>query len=299
MVYLLAGENTYEIEQHLKKIVDQFDEEVEKFDGSELTIDMLPDLFLGQTLFATKRLIIIKNASKNRQVWGVLSEWLTKVGETIVILVEENLDKRTKTYKWLQKNAEVSESRNLNPREAVEWVLRQGNIILKDVTLAKGVAEFLVQYVGVDQWQLLSELEKLRLSGREPSESLIRELIEPTPQATSFELLDAAFAHNHVLLEQHLSVVSRSEDPHMFFGLLSSQIYALALLQSADGRRQNEIAQVAGIHPYVLQKISPLAEQTSREQLSRLINKLANLDTNLKSQAVDPWIQIRSFLLQI
>lgn len=293
MIHLLSGENTYEIEQHLKQIIVQFQGEVEKYDGSELTLEMLPDLFMGQMLFVTERLIVLKNASENKTVWSVLSDWLEKAGGTDVVLVEGKIDKRTKTYKWLQKNADVFESRSLQPSEAEQWLSKQ------QPSLGRDVARFLVGYVGVDQWQLSNELEKLRLSGRELTEELVRELVEPTPQATSFELLDAAFARNHSLMDQRLPVIAHSEDPYKFFGLLSSQIYALALVQAADGRSSNDIAKVSGVHPYVLQKVSTLARQTSRTQLMALVDRLASLDTNLKSRSVDPWVQIRSFLLQI
>ena len=157
----------------------------------------------------------------------------------------------------------------------------------------------MVEYVGADQWRLQNELQKIKLSGREPSIELVRELVEPTPQATSFELLDAAFARNRRLIEDRLAVVSRSENAQMFFGLLSSQVYALALMQGADGRRPDEIAKSTGVHPYVLQKITALARQTNLEQLRDIVGKLADLDENLKSRSVDPWVQIRSLLLNI
>ncbi len=293
MIHLLLGENTYATEQRLKQIVAQFGGEVEKLDGSELTIEIMPDLFMGQTLFAQERLIVIKKVSENKAIWSLLGEWLDRVGDTIVVLIEEKLDKRTKTYKWLQKKAQIYESCIMQPSEAEQWLVKQ------EPSLNRSIAKFLVSYIGVDQWRLSNDLEKLRLSGRELSEELVRELIEPTPQATSFELLDAAFSRNHALMEHYLSVISHTEEPNKFFGLISSQIYALALIQASDGRSHNEISKMSAVHPYVLQKLTPLARQTTAGQLSALINKLADLDVNLKSRSVEPWVQIRSFLLQI
>ena len=291
MIHLLSGENSYEILQRLDRVAAGFSGEVERFDGSELSIDMLPDLFMGQTLFATERLIVLRNTSENKSVWSVLSEWLERAGDTDVVLVEAKPDKRSRTYKWLQKNAKIEESKPLLHHEAINWLVQQ--------SLPREVAQFLVEYVGADQWRLQNELQKIKLSGREPSIELVRELVEPTPQATSFELLDAAFARNRRLIEDRLAVVSRSENAQMFFGLLSSQVYALALMQASDGRRPDEIAKSTGVHPYVLQKITALARQTNLEQLRDIVGKLADLDENLKSRSVDPWVQIRSLLLNI
>ena len=92
MINLFSGENSYEIQQRLDRVAAGFSGEVERFDGSELSIDMLPDLFMGQTLFATERLIVLRNTSENKSVWNVLSEWLERAGDTDVVLVEAKPD---------------------------------------------------------------------------------------------------------------------------------------------------------------------------------------------------------------
>jgi len=103
MVYLLTGENTFEIERQLKKLVAGYDGDVERIDGEELSIDRLPDLLSGITLFSSQRLVVIKSASGNKSLWATLSEWLEKGVDNDLVLVETHPDKRTKTYKWLEK----------------------------------------------------------------------------------------------------------------------------------------------------------------------------------------------------
>lgn len=297
MIYLLSGENTYETERQLQEFVTKFDGEVERYDGSELTLEMLPDLFMGVTLFASSRLIIIKNVSSQKSIWNALDEWLEKADGTDVVLVEPKPDKRTKTYKWLQKHAEVSESRELQPYEAEQWLMKTASV--QGLLLQQDLARFWVEYIGTDQWRLQNELEKVRLSKREPNQALLRELAEPTPQATSFEVLEAAFAGRRDQLEQLLTVVARSEDPFMFLGLLSSQVYAIALMQTDIHARPDEVAKTVGIHPFVLKKVTPLARTLDQAQLQRLVRQLADLDTHLKSRAVEPWEQIRSVLVAL
>lgn len=289
VITLLTGDNTYETEQQLKALISDFSGEVEKFDGVELTLEMLPDLFMGVTLFATERLVVIKNASQNKTVWSDLSDWLEKAGDTDVVLIEPKADKRTKTYKWLQKNAKIVENKDLQPFEAEQWVV-------KKYDASREFARFFVDYVGVDQWRLETEFEKIRLSGKEPSESLVRELVEPTPQATSFELLDAAFQGRYELLDQRLAVVAKNEDPYMFFGLLASQVYALAFAKLGEGKNPDVIAKAGGIHPFVLRKLQPIAKRLSIKELEYLVDKLASLDASLKSRPVEPWVQISLFL---
>lgn len=296
MIYLFSGENTYEIEQRVKKLVADFAGEVEKVDGSELELNQLPDLLAGVTLFSSSRLVCIKNASQNKPIWVALGEWFEKGVANDIILVETSVDKRTKTYKWLQKNAETFESKQLQPYEAVQWVMQQP---LQGLSLNRGVAEFFVNYVGTDQWRLSSELEKLQLSGEAVTKELVERLVEPTPQATSFELLDAAFRGDMKELERIFSIVSRDEDPYMFFGLIAGQVYAIALMSTAKGKRSDEVAKETGVHPFVLKKVSGLAGSMSNNQVKDLVARLAELDANMKSRAVEPWTQMHSFLTSL
>jgi DNA polymerase-3 subunit delta len=294
MMHLLTGENTFETERRLKELIAGYDGDVERFDGEGLSVEQLPDLFSGATLFSSKRLVIIKNASQNKSLWSLLADWLEKGIDNDVIFVEEHPDKRTKTYKWLEKNSEVFASKELQPFEAVRW-LQQG-AEKKHVNISRSDCEFFVDYVGTDQWRLESELEKLALSGSKISEDTIRALVEPTPQATSFELLDAAFRGETAEMERLFQVVSREDDPYMFFGLLSGQIYALALVATGKGMRSDDIAKATGVHPFVLRKISGLAGRMSADSLQQLTSRLAELDANMKSRSIEPWTQVYSFL---
>ena len=110
MITLLVGDNSFEIRRALDHIIESFDGQVEKVDGSTLEVKQLPDLLMGATLFAEKRLVVIKDLSENTGLWTTLVDWLPRLSEdTHLVLVEEKPDKRTKTFKELQKIAKVKE----------------------------------------------------------------------------------------------------------------------------------------------------------------------------------------------
>jgi len=105
MITLLSGDNTFEIEQELVAIVRDFDGIAERIDGAELELRQLPDLMMGGTLFADKRLIVIKNLSENKAVWPYFGDWIARISDDIsIVLVESRPDKRTTTYKELKKS---------------------------------------------------------------------------------------------------------------------------------------------------------------------------------------------------
>lgn len=297
MVYVFCGENSYEIQQRINELADGFDGEVEKIDGSELTLEQLPDLLTGVTLFSSARLIVIKGASQNKPIWTALGEWFERGIDTNVILVETSLDKRLKTYKWLEKHAKMTMCKELRAPEAEQWVKQAA--AQRSVSMPASLIRFFVDYVGTDQWRLESELNKLQLSGEVPTEAVIKAIVEPTPQATAFELLDAAFRGQQAVFDELFSAVSRREEPHLFFGLLAGQVYAIAAVHFAKGKSTEVVAKDNSLHPFVTQKVAPLARKLTAADIKDMTSRLAGLDANLKSRSVEPWTQIRSFLTSL
>ena len=299
MIRLYHGDNDYALTQTLWRMRDEFVEaqgehSVATVQGDSLSLAGLPQLLQGASLFATSKLTIIHGASANKPVWDELGDFLEGLGELDLILVESKPDKRTRTFKWLQKNAEVREFRTLDEREVASWLRTHARTY--GIELHHDEANFLVSYVGVDQWRLHHDVEKLALAGKPISRQLIEELIDPNPQATAFELLDAVIAGRHDQAMAKLSVVRRSEDPYKFIGLLVSQLYALAVCKTADGKTSQAIASEAGLHPYVVQKTMPLARRLTTRELQAMVEHIARADELIKTSGGEPWTLIETTL---
>ncbi len=297
MIHLYYGDNDYALTQTLWRMRDEFVEahgehSVAVTQGDSLSLVELPQLLQGASLFATSKLTIIHDASANKPVWDELGDFLDGAGEIDLVLVEAKPDKRTRTYKWLQKNAEVREFRMLDEREVASWLRTHARTY--GIELHHDEANFLVSYVGTDQWRLHHDVEKLALAGKPISRQLIEELVDPNPQATAFELLDAVVGGRRDQAMAKLAVVRRSEDPYKFIGLLVSQLYALAVCKTAEGKSSQAIASEAGIHPYVAQKTLPLARNLTRRELQNMIEHVARADELIKTTGAEPWSHVET-----
>lgn len=303
MVLLLTGDNTFAIRDaafgQVKKARTKLGvDAVSVVDATDLNVADLPQLLLGASLFATERLVVIRDAASNKQVWEKFEEILPTVDEqTTVILVAPVVDKRTRTYKWLQKNAEVREAKTLSENDLIKWL--QAETKQNGGELELNVARFLVDYVGTDQWRLKQEIEKLVLADKPINQDLIRELIEPNPTASVFELLDAVFAGRTGEVNKLLELIKGSEDPYRFFGLLANQIHALLLVAAAGSRPPETVAKDAGVHPFVVRKLQPLARRLDTRQRQQAIETMASLDRQMKSTGADPWTLIRAALTTV
>src|SRR5680860_9144 len=166
MITLLAGENSFDIQRALNAIINDFEDidgHVEKIEGTELRVSQLPDILMGVSLFSQKRLVIVRNLSENKDVWPVLGDWIPKMSDDIhLVLIESKPDKRTSTYKKLKEKASVREFQPWSDRDLAmveRWVTAEAK--KQGLELDKKCVQFLVQWVGVDQWQLFHAIEKL------------------------------------------------------------------------------------------------------------------------------------------
>ncbi len=297
VIIVLTGENGYEVHQALRQLMAEFDGTPERFDGDTLELRQLPDLLMGTSLFAEKRLVIIRELAANKAVWDALPEWLGRVNDDIrLVLVEPKLDKRTKTYKALQKVANIIEHKPWTERDqtlAEKWVAEQAKV--RDIKLAPADVRLLVARIGVDQWQLGQALDKLGVLD-DVTDEVIREVIEARPIENVFELFETALGGDKGRLAEILATLQVSEDPYMLLGLLSGQAFQLAAL--AVARPDDEVARDFGVHPYVLSRLRPYANQRGVGGARAIIALFAEADDAMKS-SVDPWVAITQVLFAV
>lgn len=300
MITVLTGENSFEVNHALQEIVRGFDGVAEKVDGSELSLKQIPDLLMGGTLFASNRLVVARGLSENKAVWPNFADWLPRVSDDIhLVLVEPKLDKRTKTYKDLQKIAKVTEFAAWSERDtskAEQWVAGEARAL--DIDIDNASVRLLVQRVGADQWLLHHALQKLAVLDRITPE-VITEVIDANPMENVFDLFESALRGNASRVKQMIQTLELTEDPYRLFGLLSGQAFQLAALAVAGDKPNTEIAKDLGVHPYGLGKLATYANKMGRVGAKKVITVFAEADTAMKTSAAEPWLLIERALMKV
>ena len=299
MITLLVGENNFEVTRAIQKLGADFDGIAEKIDGSELEPRQLPDLLAGATLFADKRLVIIKNLSDNKSMWANFVDFIPRVSDDVhLVIVEPKPDKRTKTYKDLHKVSVVNEFAawtDRDERKAEEWTIKEAANL--DFTLDKKSAQTLVRQIGVDQWQLYRALEKLSVVDS-VTPDVIADIIETNPSENVFQLFDAALKGDMAKVRQMVATLQLSEDPYRLFGLLSGQVFQLVALVIGE-KPSTEIAKDIGVHPYALSQLVSHAKSLNKAKVKKIVDAFVEADADMKSLGVEPWILLERALLKV
>lgn len=298
MITLFTGENSFELERRLHDIVDAFDGAVERIDGSEIELRGIADLLMGGTLFSARRLVVIKGLSDNKAIWSTFSDWIARVSEDVhLLLIEPKPDKRTKTYKDLQKAATVHEFKVWGDRDsgiAEKWVQSEASEL--GMALDATSVRLLVSRVGIDQWALYRSLEKLAVLDI-VTPDVIAEVIDLSPTENVFNLFETALRGDMKGVSQMIMTLELTEDPYRVFGLLTGQVVQLLALTLGD-KPSGDIAKDVGAHPYAISKLSSHAKRLGRSGSARVVVAFAEADTAMKTSTAEPWLLIERALLK-
>lgn len=296
MITWLLGENSFEIREALKAIEAQFSGTLEKVDASDLTLAGLPELLMGVSLFASERLVVIRDLTTNSLLWEKLPEWLPRASEDIhIVFIDTKADKRTSSYKALKAAATLQEFPAWTDRDtnkAEQWV--SGRASSLGITFTPQLSRQLVQRVGVDQWRLASALETLSILD-EVSEQAINDTIPPNPQENIFQLFETALEGKSEQVVRQLETLSMQEDPYALFALLTSQALTLAAVTYADDTA--DPAKDFAIHPFVASKLSRHGKKLGKAKVARIIEAFAQTDADMKRSRGEPWLLIERTLL--
>lgn len=297
MITLITGDNSFAVKESLQALVADFDGEAERFDGSTLELKQLPDILMGSSLFATKRLVILQDISSNSALWEKLPEWLPRISDDIhVVLVEAKPDKRTTAYKAVKGVASIVEHTAWSERDTVkaeQWV--QARAKQHQVAFDAKLARHLVERVGVDQWLLASAIDKLALLDAVSVDS-INETIDANPSQNVFQLFETALSGNRHKVADALRTLELQEDPYAIFALLSSQAFSLgAVTFDTEGTAVKDFA----IHPFVASKLTQQAKNLGKKKVADIISLFAQADADMKRSKAEPWLLIERTLLAL
>jgi len=298
MITLLTGDNSFERHEALQAIVAGFDGVAERIDGAVLELRQLPDLLMGGTLFADKRLVIISDLTSNSSLWQKLPGWLPRLSDDVhLVLIEEKPDKRTISYKALKDVARLQNYPAWTDRDyqkAEQWF--EARAKTQKLTLDKKTVHHVVSRVGVNQWLLANALETLLLLDEITPEA-INQTIIANESENIFELFETALNGNRAALRDILRTLEVQEDPYATFALLSSQAFSLAAVAYADDT-QNASKDFA-IHPFVASKLIRHTKRLGKPAVARIMKKFAQTDADMKLSKAEPWLLIERLLFDL
>lgn len=309
MIYLIVGTNAYRVQHELQQLVKSLGVRPEKIDAASLDLNKLADTVRGLNLFQERRLIIVEHLSERKDLWDKLGEWASDIAvETYLVLIEPRPDKRTKTFKILQKTAKLVEAMPLTDRQrpaAEKWLLdyaSEHGVRLTKTQASNMIARAIVadeksRSAEIDQLQLTHAVAALKNTVK-IDDAAIATVLPPAREFSVFDIIELAVCGKTANLRSALDELRRSDDVYKVAPLVWSQWSQLVLLAKAEAAGASDTIDL-GMHPFVAKKLRPLARQLSPKDLAELTELAAERDYQMKTSSVNPWAVLEDFLFRV
>lgn len=304
MIYLFHGENTYAAKQQINRLIEHYKTSVgSDFGLHNFSDDSEPDdvihAITAVSMFSNNSLVIVESPSRSKPLTDRLLAEIDNIPEqTVVVIHDPHIDKRTSWYKTLQKQAKVKEFKTKSEDQLLRWMKEAAQE--HECELTSDGAKLLFEYVGGDEWRLHNEIAKLSNASEEIDGELVKQLVQPAPRQTIFALLDVLSEGNTAKALDYLDDL-RVQKIHELeiLAMLGWHVRTLLVISSTESLPDEQVTKEHGINPFVMRKSKPLARSLPMESISNAYQEIINADYAMKTSQHEPRVLLEQLVLRI
>ncbi len=305
--YLLYGEEDYLKKQSMQKLMNALVSpgdtmncniyQGRKVDPSEI-LDMAETL----PFFAQKRVIVLDETGLGEKADDdFLKRLETLPDTTVMIFLEQKINKRSKIYKFINKNGYPAEMSAQDEKQLMIWV---GALLKKEGRqIRKNDVVYFLHKVGTDMNMIRNEVLKLALytAGRK---EVTKEDIDAvcTEEITGkiFDMIEAIGTQQQKnALNLYYELLELKEPPLRILSLILRQCNQMLMVKSfaAFEPSNKVIASKAGIHPFVVGKLKNQVRNFTMEQLRGFVKECAAMEQGIKTGVYNDRIGVEMLII--
>lgn len=307
-IYLLYGEENYlkkVYKDKLKEAIVGKDDSMNYnyFEGKNISVKTVIDIAETLPFFAEHRLIILENSGFFKNANEDIAAYIKEVPETtILIFVEEEIDKRGKLYKYIKEHGYISEMGRQNTSKLVPWILK----ILKkeNKKITENEMKLLLTKTGDDMENILRELEKLisYTYGREVITAQdIEQICSTQITGKIFDMITAVSEKNQrKALELYQDLLTLKEPPMRILFLISRQFNLMLQVKELQkaGCDTVSIAKQTGLQSFLVGKYAAQARKFSTEFLKQALTECVEFEEAIKTGKMEDQLSVELLILQ-
>lgn len=293
-VYLLYGEENYlkrSYKNRLKKAIlnDENDTmNYSYFEGKDIDEIKIVDTAETLPFFADNRLIIVENSGFFKESKEKIADYVNNICEsTIIVFIENEIDKRNRLYKAVNKNGLVVEL-GIQKEDALEvWIGKYLNSVGKKMLVSN--VRYLLETAGSNMDNLMSELEKLTaytLGRDEITREDIDAVVVVEVTGKIFLMVESiAKREQQKALALYDDLLKLKEPPLKILFLIARQFNQLLIVKEMTRLHndKSEIAKKAQAAPFAVPKLQSQCSRFTTEQLKMAIEDCIETETLIKS----------------
>ncbi len=310
-IYLFTGEERFLLYKELNRWKSVFSkkywsENISVYQLWEHSYSDVRSWIFSWWLFSEKRLVVLFWAPKDSlnivssdtldQLSNDLETNLSAISsDTILILVSFKPDKRTKLYKYLQKNINIKSFEKIKLPTIKKYVKE----FFADYSVSSDFIDYFIYTVWRDLFLLENETNKVisycKSKSIQPNKEIVDDLIFSFAKINPFDLLDKVFLDKKESIKIIDSLKKQWDEIFQLFWMLYWWLkVALNLIDEYESWNtdQKRIASNLWLHPFVVSKNLKIIQKliSKKEEIKKFYSSLIQLDFSIKSWNIPDYL---------
>lgn len=307
-LYLLYGEEAYLLRQYKYKLKNALISEDDSmnyhyFEGKDVNIGEVIDLAETLPFFSDRRVIIIENSGLFKRGGEQLAEYLKQPSETtFFILLEKEIDKRSKLYKSVTAKGRAVEFKAQDEGILKRWIL--GILKKENKKITERDLQLLLEKTGTDMSNISKELEKLvcYCIDKEAIEGADIEAV-CTRQINNqiFDMMNAiAEKKQKKAMELYYDLLTLKEPPMRILFLLARQFNLLLQVKELNnkGYPTKIIGEKVALPGFIAGKYVSQAAKFSSNALRLAVNACVETEEAVKTGKINDVLSVELLLIK-
>lgn len=316
LIYLFTGTSEIFIKNRMNRIIQSYtklEKAIIKYDMETTSLSTVLEDAITIPLLEDIKIIILKNpifltkateASKNDV--KAFIKYLKNPNDTTILMIDATnlvIHQANEIYKMLRNVARIIDYPDPEEIEIKGWIVRSfdaSGIDIKDEAL-----NLLLEYIGDDQPRLAGEIEKLtsyvgKNGTIRPSD--IRLLVPKNVNNEIYQLIKAIIGQDlNQIHSIYDNLITHTKDAMTIISLISNKFKELLTTYRLlkFGYSQSDIAKFYNVSTGKAYYIVQEAKAFKISDLEYYVDKLAELDFQIKSGKIDKTVGLELFLLKL
>lgn len=292
--YLIQSVSIRLLHEEIKKIINDSNNVI-RMNMDELSINDLINECSYYSLLNEHKFVIANNFKLNKDN-NIITKYIADPHpDTTLILLTDNIDKRSVIYKEINKSGQViilDEIKDINNK--ISNYCKEKNITIDYLAITELLNNNLNNYDLV-----LSEIDKISTITNKITIEEVKKYSIRLINEDNFAFSDAVISKNYREIKKLLAdFIELNSEVFPFIGLLANQYRLIYTVKSIDGSNET-IAKLLKVHPYRIKLAKEKSVLYSKDEIQKRLLDLCDLDYNLKTSNVDKYMLLKIFIINV
>ena len=306
-IYLLFGEEAYLRKQYRDKlkeaIIGDDNMNYHYYEGKDISIGEVIDQAETLPFFAQRRLIVLENSGFLKSGGEQLAEYFSAPAQTTYfLLVETEVDKRSKLYKTITAKGCAVEFAVQDENTLKRWIL--GMVKKEDKKISENSLNYLLEKTGTDMENIRKETEKLFcycMNKEVITEKDIEEICTKRIGNHIFDMVSAiADKKQKQALELYYELLAQKEHPMRILFLIARQFNMLLQVKELRGKgyQKKAIGEKVGLPGFIAGKYVAQAARFQTEELRDAVEACVEAEEAIKTGRINDNMSVEMLIIQ-